>query len=396
MSPKVSIIIPVYNVENYLRPCIESALAQTLKDIEVIIVDDGSTDSSVDIIDYYARQDDRVIAIHKPNEGYGKACNVGFDTAKGEYVAILESDDFVDADMYESLYNYAKSLDADVVKSPYKDVFLKDAIKPYPHNDFLTRNMPRGRLYSIAECPCQLVTHQSIWAGIYRTSYMREKGIRFLEVPGAGHVDIKFCVESLIQSDKLAWLDHPFYDYRVEREGSSTANYSITENAKRYREMHDYFLAYDEGLFRKAAPSLVARECYGLFRYFKKCSYDHADEEIVQSLMQDFTVEEIKRAPLISAADKEELIRFRDSGAVAKPAQKAAKKAPAAGIPRKVVVSYAGALLLAMLMVVELLLGLSGVLPTSFVTILFVVTLLPFMAVLLYVARWVLQKALKA
>ncbi len=311
-APKVSIIMPVYNVENYLRPCIESALAQTLQEIEVIIVDDGSTDSSPDIIDYYARQDSRVVAIHKANEGYGKACNTGFDTAKGEYLAILESDDYVEHDMYELLYNKARQFDADVVKCPYTDVFLKDEKRPYPHNDYLTRNMPRNRPYSIAECPCQLATHQSIWAGVYRTEYMRANNIRFEEVAGAGHVDIKFCVESLIQSKRIVWLDTPLYNYRVEREGSSTADYRISENANRYREMHDYFLAYDKELFRVVAPSLVARECHGLYRYFKQCSYSDEDVALMRGLLDDFTDQEIQRAPLLRAADKRELIAFKN------------------------------------------------------------------------------------
>lgn len=95
-TPKVSIVVPVYNVEKYLRECLDSLLAQKLKDIEIIVVNDGSTDSSADIAAEYAARDSRVRLISKENEGYGKTMNRGFSEARGEYVGIVESDDFAD------------------------------------------------------------------------------------------------------------------------------------------------------------------------------------------------------------------------------------------------------------------------------------------------------------
>ena len=115
--PKVSAIIPVYNVEKYLRECLDSVINQTLKDIEIICVDDGSTDNSGKIIDEYATKDKRIVVIHKANGGYGHSCNKGLDKVRGEYTAILEPDDFVDEHMYEDLYNYAKQYDVDIVKA---------------------------------------------------------------------------------------------------------------------------------------------------------------------------------------------------------------------------------------------------------------------------------------
>lgn len=307
MEPKVSVIIPIYNVEDYLRACIESALNQTLREIEVILLDDGSTDTSPAIIDYYAKQDERVVAIHKPNEGYGRTCNRGFDMARGEYIAILESDDFVESTMYEDLYACAIRLDADVVKSPYLDCFADGEMKPYPFHRWLSDHMPCNRLYSLRDCPDQLAVHQSIWAGIYKRSYMIQNHIRFDEVPGAGHVDIKFCVESLIYSDRLAWVDMPYYRYRVLREDSSTATFSVTENAERYRQMHDFFKDFPE-TFLIAQKALVAREGVGLYRYYKRSNFDHDDFRMLRSLLLDFDDENIKNAPLITSAEKEELL----------------------------------------------------------------------------------------
>ena len=98
-QPKVSILVPCYNVEKYLPVCLDSICRQTLKDIEIICINDGSKDSTLDIIKRYAKQDNRFVVIDKENEGYGKSMNRGLDVASGEYVGIVESDDWVELDI---------------------------------------------------------------------------------------------------------------------------------------------------------------------------------------------------------------------------------------------------------------------------------------------------------
>ena len=115
-NPKVSVIVPVFKVERYLAQCLNSIVNQTLEEIEIIIVDEGLEDRCREIIDFYEKTDPRVVAPHKNNGGYGASCNLGMEMAKGEYIAIVESDDWVESEMYEEMYKYAKALDADVVK----------------------------------------------------------------------------------------------------------------------------------------------------------------------------------------------------------------------------------------------------------------------------------------
>ena len=105
--PKISIIVPIYNVRAYLPQCLDSIIAQTFSDVEIICVDDGSNDGSENIVDEYAAGDSRIVAIHKPNAGYGAAMNTGLDAATGEYIGIVESDDCITPEMYERLYNLA-------------------------------------------------------------------------------------------------------------------------------------------------------------------------------------------------------------------------------------------------------------------------------------------------
>ena len=104
----ISIIVPVYNVEEYLPACLDSIINQTYTEIEIILVDDGSTDSSGEICDRYAKIDERVKVIHKSNGGLSDSRNVGIQVAKGEYIGFVDSDDYVEFDMYETLFNILK------------------------------------------------------------------------------------------------------------------------------------------------------------------------------------------------------------------------------------------------------------------------------------------------
>lgn len=111
---EISIIVPVYKVEKYLRKCVDSILAQTFTDFEVILVDDGSPDNSGKICDEYAEKDNRVRVIHKENGGLSSARNAGIDVARGKYLGFVDSDDYIDEDMYEILYENLKIHDADI------------------------------------------------------------------------------------------------------------------------------------------------------------------------------------------------------------------------------------------------------------------------------------------
>lgn len=130
MYPLISIIVPVYNVEKYLSKCLESIINQTYKNLEIILVDDGSTDKSGIICDKYIEKDNRIRIIHKNNGGLSDARNKGLDMAKGEYVGFVDSDDFIAEDMYECLYNFAQKNNLDVAMCSSCDVYENKVIYP--------------------------------------------------------------------------------------------------------------------------------------------------------------------------------------------------------------------------------------------------------------------------
>lgn len=265
-QPKVSVIVPIYKVEKYLVQCLDSIVNQTLKDIEIILVDEGDMDACRYIIDHYEQTDPRVIAIHEKNGGYGASVNKGFDIAKGEYISIIESDDFIDLHMFEEMYSYAKKLDADVVKTPYYEYWSKkdnkkDVKQLCPYAKFITNSSPENKTFSILDYPQQMSFHASLWSGLYKTSYIKDKNIRFVAAKGGAYVDVGFRIDTLLRTNKIAWLNKPFYNYRIDAEGSTTNNFNLSAMLQRWKEAHKNFCdSYPSEYYKIVGPYLFLDE----------------------------------------------------------------------------------------------------------------------------------------
>ena len=216
MKKKVSIVIPVYNVERYLRQCIESVLALTLTEIEIILIDDGSTDGSPEIIDEYAARDERIVAIHQKNQGYSAAVNLGIDKASGEYIGIVESDDFVEPTMYEKLYHEATSYDANIAKCMF---YKYDSTREVPDEIFVNpggvdlRNAPDG-CFAPSDWPEIIAMHSSIWAAIYKSDFVKK--IKIPESAGASYQDLPFMTKLMTSTEKICAVKEPLIHWRNE------------------------------------------------------------------------------------------------------------------------------------------------------------------------------------
>ncbi|HCG5284341.1 glycosyltransferase [Vibrio parahaemolyticus] len=208
VNPKISVVIPVYNVENYIEQCLKSVLSQSLKEIEVIVVDDGSPDNSVDIIKYYQRFDPRIKLIQKENGGLSSARNRGFEAASGQYVHFLDSDDYICQGMYESLYQHALDNDLDIVKSNLG--FMQDV---YPVKK---PSLPNKPVFNFYDCP-QYMEFISPCASIYKRKFL-EKTSLFPE--GITYEDRPFNWETILKAERVGHIDQVFYMYRVARPDS--------------------------------------------------------------------------------------------------------------------------------------------------------------------------------
>lgn len=241
-APKVSVIIPVYKREQYLSQCFDSVLTQTMQDIEIIIVDKGEQDEARDIIDHYVTRDQRIRAPHIPNNGYGASCNIGLALARSPYVLIVESDDYILPDMCESLYSAAEKYRADIVKTPYIAFMEGGVLDDCPYRQKMAMLLPKDRCFSAKEYGEILEIHASVWSCLYRRSYLEERNIQFVEADGAGYVDVGFRIDTLTQTDRIVWIDTPYYYYRVDSAGSSTNVWELPVMIQRWREAHEKLL----------------------------------------------------------------------------------------------------------------------------------------------------------
>ena len=214
---KLSVIVPVYNVEGYLRQCLDSILVQTFDDIELIVVDDGSTDQSGKICDEYAVKDNRVMVIHKINGGLADARNAGLDAASGEYVGFVDSDDWIQPQMFETLLNCQEKTEADIVACTihfFSDDGKIDEVWPkieqdhiYKKNDFIDHFFPDVKR-SLMPSVCNKTFKRSIF-----------ETIRFPF--GKRYEDAYIQLDVYDRAKKIAVINEPLYEYR-KRSGSIT------------------------------------------------------------------------------------------------------------------------------------------------------------------------------
>ena len=221
--PKVSIIIPTYNVEDYLRECMESVVRQTLHDIEIICINDGSTDGSLKILQEYAAKDNRIVLVDKHNEGYGVGMNIGLERATGEYIGIVEPDDFVPLAMYEDLYKVASENSLDFVKADFyrftRDAETGDMNLVYNHLD--SDGEAYNQVINPYEKPYVTKFIMNTWSGIYRREFLEEHHIRHNTTPGASFQDNGFFWQTFMYAKRCMFIDRPYYMNRRDNPNSS-------------------------------------------------------------------------------------------------------------------------------------------------------------------------------
>ena len=219
---KVSVIIPVYNMEKYLLRCLRSVMKQTLKEIEIICVNDGSTDSSLAILQECANNDNRITIIDKKNTGYGNTMNIGIEQAKGDYIGIVESDDFIHPAMYENLYRTAIQQSAEVVKANYF-IYSNAAKEETVYLEALQECMYHEVIEPMKDFKIFFVS-PSIWSAIYSRQFINSNNIRFLNTKGASYQDTSFYFKTCFCAKRMYLLKEAYVYYWIDNENSSVNN----------------------------------------------------------------------------------------------------------------------------------------------------------------------------
>lgn len=214
-TPKVSVLIPCYNVERYVSQCLSSVCIQTLKDIEIICIDDGSSDTTLQILKEYQGQDPRIKLISKPNSGYGDSMNRGLEIAKGEYIGIVESDDFIEPNMFEILYSNAKQFNLEISRACYFEYTEKQ--ENLATNEFVKKEV----LINPNKDPSPFWQAPAIWASIYQNSWLKQNNIRFLPTPGASYQDTSFAFKAYACCNRFYMSKLGLLHYRMDNSNSS-------------------------------------------------------------------------------------------------------------------------------------------------------------------------------
>ena len=252
---KVSVLVPIYNVEEFLPECLDSLVRQTLKEVEIICINDGSTDKSPEIIKKYMAKDKRVKIIDKKNSGYGDSMNRGLKKATGEYVGIVESDDFIELDAFEKMYNIAKKHNVEVVKSNFYE-YLTEKHKDIGKSDmFLPQDT--GKVIDPREHRHVFYEQPSIWSAIYRNDFLKENDVEFLPSPGASYQDAGFNFKVWASARRAYFIDDAFLHYRQDNPNSSVKSdgkiYAVKDE---YDEVEKYLK--ERGLMDEYGHTLTA------------------------------------------------------------------------------------------------------------------------------------------
>lgn len=253
MNKKISIIVPVYNVEKYIKQSVESVLNQTYKNLEIILVDDGSKDSSGNICDEYSKKDQRIKVIHKENGGLSSARNAGLDIATGKYIMFLDSDDYFENNSCEVLYNEIEKTNADYVIGNYIHVTY-DGIKwDKPLFDVNTYDNFKVSIKDYEKS--FFVMNSVVWNKIFKREFLEEHKLRF--IPGALAEDAIFTTYCYVHTDKGYYIKDIVYNYRQNEE-----NVSISTNCTK-----NYFMKLNDS-YKLIYNNFEATNNLGFYRFF--------------------------------------------------------------------------------------------------------------------------------
>ncbi len=303
-SVLISIIVPVYNVEKYIDQCVQSIQNQTYNNLEIILIDDGSTDQSGVICDYYANQDERIHVIHQKNGGLSDARNTGLGIACGDFIGFVDSDDWIEPQMYEEMLKKALEVNAEIVQCRYKSVF-EDRTIDKSGNDVVI--LSREELLNIYICEhSQYVIQNSVWCKLFK------KGIigTLLFPKGRNSEDIMFTTKVFCKIEKCVYIDRAYYNYRINREGSimneKNGSRMIRDEIPFLKEQIDYLrqCGYSE-LAEQAEYSFYRRMLYYYIDMkMNRRNHTYADQIIAMLRSEKDYIEKIYRKPCVKKGDR--------------------------------------------------------------------------------------------
>lgn len=277
----ISVIVPVYNVEEYLDVCVQSIIQQTYQNLEIILVDDGSLDRSSEKCDEWSRKDTRILVIHKENGGLSAARNTGIEMAKGEYISFIDSDDFIEKDMLDTMLSAAQRFNAEIVCCGRKRMISKDVKIPL---HCLDAEKVYNKEQAMKEVLLGRDIEEAAWDKLYKAELFLD--IRYPE--GEINEDIPVIGPLLSKCTKVVHVGKPFYNYRVNQNSITKSQYSEKKSVylEHMQQVYLYFMTNYPQL-RKEVEYFLARYAYAVLLDMEM------DKKIVKKFQKDY--QEYKR-----------------------------------------------------------------------------------------------------
>lgn len=278
IKANISVIIPVYNVEKYISECLDSVINQTYKNLQIILVDDGSTDFSGKICDVYAEKDNRITVVHQKNAGAGAAKNTGLELIEGDYFSIIDSDDYIELDMYEKMVNSLEKYNADIVQCLFRNVFVNDS---FDRKYKIKSNYPK-----VLTSKRFLKEYLYDWKyAIFANKVFKSSLLKDIRFPVGRKIDDEFFTYKLVcNAKKVVNIDNILYNYRMRKTSVMNENNSdrlIYDRIDCFIERYNYVSDIYPSLKKKYNLKL-----YDDLLYFKDSAKDNGK---ILSLINNFS-----------------------------------------------------------------------------------------------------------
>ena len=307
---KVSVIVPVYNVEEYLEECLNSIVNQTLNDIEIICVNDGSTDCSLEILNKYKQQDPRIVVVSQQNQGLSSARNTGVQSAAGEYLYFIDSDDYIESDALEYLYQEAKSNELDVLYFDGITFFDSDEIaRRYEgKQDPCVRKNSYDSVYNGEELFLSMRKNGEYrpmaWMQIISREYYKKAKLSFYE--GILHEDELFGIQCILQAERASHRQRSLYHYRRRTNAIMTGNNAVKKLYGKMTVCTEVILFMQQNRFKAETEESIVKWLEWLYRLIKKEYHALKPEEMME--FQNLTFDNRFMGELLLAAVRDNTV----------------------------------------------------------------------------------------
>ncbi len=310
---KLSIVVPDYNLEKYIARCLDSLLHQTYHNLEIIVVDNGSTDSSGAICDEYAAKDNRIKVIHQENKGAGGSRNTGIDNATGEYITFVDGDDFVDSYMMEKMMSAIITFNADMAVCRYRQVSINE--------EYVEKPFEEGKVcildnYEMLRAYCEesesLVIQNALWNKVIKRQYL--DGIRMWE--NRKYEDVAFSLKMIKNVPKTVYIDTPMYNYIIDRSDSGINDQSyktlVRDQFEGYREKDRLFKEMGKEELMYIHQYFTCKKMLILYTEAKKAKNTGSKEfmDNVEKCIRDYSVN-AEHIYNCAVADKHHVLRMK-------------------------------------------------------------------------------------